>query len=544
MIARCRRGRRVRVSLRAVGLLFGVGVALAAGCSGSQAASDSMGDASGANEAGDSFGPGAGASGAGEATGLSRGGVPGTHRSGLSVDNPDVVKGMQVARGCVDVAALNPPDRHAYYESADDSNSMGSPVLARQQLRAGLVPDPGTIRTYEFLNYYHVGYAPPASAAQVVAVHAAAVRTGATIELQVGVRAFQAVGQRLPLALTFVLDNSGSMATEGLARERAMLRAVARKLVAGDVVSVLTWSLTESVLLRRHAVTGPDDPALTGLIEGLRASGGSDLHAALQTAYEVAREGFDPRSVNRVVLVSDGGANLGVTDGSVIGAEAGKADSAEVYLTGVGTGPAQGYSDRLMNQLTDAGRGAYVYLDSDEEADRMFGDRFDEVLSVAARSVQVAVEVPWYLSIAGFDGEGYSPNPEDIEPQHLAPGGEMVFRQELSSCDEAQVQGSDLISVTVSWESKATPTNREAVSVSLPISDLRPSGGRELAKGGAIVRYAKALQATSGAHDLLVALHAEIEGLLGRPDLAGDVELGEIDELVQKHPAYASSAGK
>src|SRR5262245_16315947 len=48
------------------------------------------------------------------------------------------------------------------YLSADDSNSMASPVLARELIGAGLAPDPAAIRTYEFLNYYRIDYpAPP-----------------------------------------------------------------------------------------------------------------------------------------------------------------------------------------------------------------------------------------------------------------------------------------------------------------------------------------------------------------------------------------------
>ena len=54
-----------------------------------------------------------------------------------------------------------PPATISYFMSADDSNSMASPVLAREWLNAGLAPDPARIRTYEFLNYYNALYEEP-----------------------------------------------------------------------------------------------------------------------------------------------------------------------------------------------------------------------------------------------------------------------------------------------------------------------------------------------------------------------------------------------
>jgi len=50
----------------------------------------------------------------------------------------------------------------------------------------------------------------------------------------------------------------------------------------------------------------------------------------------------------------------------------------------------------------------------------MFVDRFDEVMDVAARAVQVELRLPWYLGIQRFYGESYSTNPAAVEPQHLA----------------------------------------------------------------------------------------------------------------------------
>ena len=74
------------------------------------------------------------------------------------------------------------------------------------------------------------------------------------------------------------------------------------------------------------------------------------------------------------------------------------------------------------------------------------------------------------------------------------------------------------------------------------LGDLKVQGQRDVSKGAAIVHYADALTLEGGAaHAALVAVHAELAALSKRADLAGDVELAAIDELVQKHPRFAGN---
>jgi Ca-activated chloride channel family protein len=428
--------------------------------------------------------------------------------------------------------------KRSFVESADDSGSMASPVLAREQLRAHRAPDPTTIRPAEFANYYHAGFSPPTSMDELLSVHAAGTRTGATAEVVVGVRALPALSPRPGLAVTLALDNSGSMAGAGLARERAVVRALAKKLVAGDEISILTWAVDGAVVLARHPVTGPDDPAVLAAADALRASGGSDLHAALTGAFDDARAHFAKGKINRVVLVSDGGANLGATDSAALADQAANADAERIYLTGVGTGPAGAYDDRLLDAITDAGRGAYVYVDGDDEVARVFGPRFDEVMLIAARSVRIQLDLPWYATIDGFDGEGYSANAEDIEPQHMAPNGEMALHQTLALCDAGAITEGDGISVTVSWDDGAGGRVQHP-PVSLPMSSLAGPPTNELRKSALIAHYAAALSDEKG----FGAVHAEAQALLATDAFASDPVVKEIDELVQLHPKYGS-AGK
>ncbi|MEM9877483.1 MAG: VWA domain-containing protein [Myxococcota bacterium] len=426
--------------------------------------------------------------------------------------------------------ALDPNQPTVLYLSADDSNSMASPAMARGALEIGAPVRPATIRTYEFLNYYRIDYEPPAEGDLNVVPQLALGTEPGTYDLQIGVRSHDALTRR-PMTITLVLDTSGSMQGLPIARERAVVRAIAMNLSAGDIVNAVTWSDSQATLLDGHVVSGPNDPAVIAVADGLVANGGTDLDAGLRRGYEMAEAYYGASRLNRVVLISDGGANTGVVAPELIGGPADDADAEGIYLVGVGTSPPQTYADDLMDEVTDLGRGAHVFVSSDEEAIGMFGDRFDEVFEVAARGVRVELTLPWYFQMYRFYGEEYSTVAEEIEPQHLAPNDAMVFNQVLRACDPEVVNLTDTITVRTTWTEPLTYQPRET-SVTLTVDTMLASASPQLEKGKAIVAFAEALkagttEAMSAAREAVEA--ANLDGL--------DPELSDIAQQIERHPA-------
>jgi len=316
------------------------------------------------------------------------------------------------------------------------------------------------------------------------------------------------------------------MAGVPIALERAAVLAVAASLRAGDVVSMVTWNTANLVMHDSHQASGPNDPMLVQLARGLQASGGTDLNGGLVAGYRIAQKNFAANQLNRLILISDGQANVGVTDEQLIATHSQMNDGDGVYLTGVGVG--DGVNDTLMNVVTDKGRGAYVYLDSEPEARRMFIDRFDEVLDIAARAVQVELHLPWYMGISQFFGEEFSRDPRVIEPQHLAPNDAMVFGQVLSGCSAGLVNENDPVEVVARWQVPIVVQGRE-VRLQTSLAALRAQSQSELAKAFAIVAYAEALKHQQQP--------AEIERALAQVTAANpsgsDAELNEIKGLLE-----------
>lgn len=422
------------------------------------------------------------------------------------------------------------------YLSPDDSNSTSSPVQAREAVLSGwnslsYVP----IRTWEFLNYYSFKYEAAKPGMVTVTPEIARVVAGPEDEfvVQIGVASETISNADRPLMnVTLVLDESGSMGGTPIELEREVCRTIAGSLRAGDVVSAVGWDTSNAIKLTKHVVAKANDPVLIEMCDGLEASGGTDLHGGLTAGYGLAQAQFDAGRINRVVIVSDGGANAGVTDIDIIAAGAGGQDQDGIYLVGVGVGTPDSYNDALMDTVTDVGRGASLFIPSEAEAHKMFGERFVQTMAVAVRDVRVRLDLPPGFSIVKFSGEEFSTDPAEIEPQHLAPNDAMVFHQTISTCAPALVDDAAEFKVAVRWKDPVSFEDRET-EVAQKIKASVEAESPMLKKGAAVFAYAEGLKAWREAPVAATLDPALAAVAAAEAALPGDPDLAEIREVLE-----------
>jgi Ca-activated chloride channel family protein len=376
------------------------------------------------------------------------------------------------------------PDPLTLSMSADDSNSQAQPALARGWIRDGLGLG-GALRPYEFLNYYDFDYAPADPGTVDVVPQLRDDGEGGYTMLVAVVAPHVDPQERRPVNLTFSIDTSCSMGGAGLARVEETLRAVAGELREGDLVSVSTWSTASRVLVDSHAITGANDPVLLSVANNLGSAGSTDLEGGLATAYNLASNNYAPGRLNRVVFLSDGGANTGVTSEDLIAQHAEDGNGEGIYLVAVGASAPGGYSDSLMNHVSDLGKGSYVFLDGPAEAERMFtGERLLSTLEVAARDVRLDVTLPPGFVLDVFHGEEVSTNPAEVEPQHLAPNDQMLYHFTLADCagpDDGRTFGFDVTFLDPETRQERT------VSVSRTVAELLAAPRRQLEKADVLI---------------------------------------------------------
>lgn len=505
---------------------------LLAGCS--SAADDTLGaeadsgnyGTSGADQ--DSAGTGLDPSGGGTGGAGDEGGEPPPDDTGAD-EEPEGSTGTTGEPVCDDQTPVE------LFLSPDDSNSMSSPAQVRAAVLDGwssiqAVP----IRTWEFMNYYGFDY--PAAAPGSVVVTPQLYRDPEDPEgeylLQIAVSSEELSNEeRPPLNITLVLDTSGSMGGHPIDMLKESCRSIAGSLREGDVISMVTWATSNAIILGGHTVSGPDDPMLMSAIDGIDAGGGTDLHGGLVAGYELAEQNYDAERINRIVLVSDGGANVGITDSELIAAHAGGQDEDGVYMVGVGVGTVGTYNDRLMDEVTDAGKGASVFVSDAQEAQRVFRDDFVNTLAVAARDVQVRLDLPPGFEIVEFSGEEFSSDPQEVEPQHLSPNDAMVFHQRIATCAPELLTDDTEITVAAHYKDAISFAPAE-VSATRSMSELLAGDNSQLLKGSAVFGYAEALKAYKKGEQEAVA--SALEALAAaEAALPGDPDLAEIREVLE-----------
>ncbi len=383
------------------------------------------------------------------------------------------------------------------YMSPDDSNSMSS----ASQVRAAVLGEWAglgyvSIRTWEFMNYYDFAYEPAEPDELALDLQLAPMDEDNDEDwlLQIAVSAPELANEdRAPMNITFVLDTSGSMGGTPLEVAQQVVFAATSKLRTGDIVSLVTWNTSNSVLLENHEHQGLLDLSLYNAVAGVQATGGTDLYDGLRMGYQLANNAYSPDRINRVVLISDGGANVGITSLDLIAEQADDNNGEGIYLVGVGVGSPATYYDALMDQVTDAGKGASVFVDSTDEAWKMFSERFVSTMGVAGRDVQLELELPAGFEIVKFSGEGYSPDPFEIDPQHIAPNDTMVFYNQIRTCAPDLLEEDPVITVRVRYKDAVTFEQKETATGAY-WSELLAGDTSLLAKGAAIYTYAESLK--------------------------------------------------
>ncbi|MFV8751468.1 hypothetical protein ACNOYE_13065 [Nannocystaceae bacterium ST9] len=252
--------------------------------------------------------------------------------------------------------------------------------------------------------------------------------------------------------------------------------------------------------------------------------------SGLLSGYELAQDVFDPAALNRLVLISDGGANAGEVEPGLIAENAAYGGADGIYLVGVGVrSSGVDYNDALMDTVTDLGKGASLFIDSSAEAQKMFGDQFISTMALAARNVQVELTMPPGFEIVKFSGEEFSGNPAEIEPQHIAPNDAMVFHQQIETCAPELITDETPIAVKLTWQDAWTFEPRET-TVNWTFAELLGADPSLLLEGAAVLAYAEGLKAYKSALDdsqksaalapAIAAVEAAQVALPDDPDLA------------------------
>ena len=312
------------------------------------------------------------------------------------------------------VPELNPPNSEAYHDmffkgagtnpfidTEDDHLSTfamdvdtGSYSITRRYLTDGYLPPPEAVRVEEFVNAFDYNYDPPTDSAFAIHIDGAPSKFGEGKRLQLLRIGLQGrvipTEDRKDAILTFVIDVSGSMERENrLGLVKKALTILVNQLRPTDKVGIVVYGSRGRLVLPHIGIEQRSE--ILAAINSLAPGGSTNAEEGLRIGYNLAWRNASVDHINRVILCSDGVANVGQTGPDAILKEIRTYVQKGITLSTVGFGMGN-YNDVLMEQLADTGNGNYAYVDTLSEAKRIFVENLTGTLQLIAKDAKIQVD--------------------------------------------------------------------------------------------------------------------------------------------------------
>ncbi|ATB33427.1 vWA domain-containing protein [Melittangium boletus] len=392
---------------------------------------------------------------------------------------------------------------NAFTETAADRFSTfavdvdtASYTVARRYLNQNALPPRPAVRVEEFVNYFKYRYTPPERGAFGVHLEGAPSPFDANRHfVRVGIQGkVVSRSQRKPAHLVFLVDTSGSMNQQDklpLAKE-AMKLAV-KNLNENDTVALVTYAGGTREVLTPTPATNLE--RIYKAIDSLESGGGTAMGSGMELAYKHAVKKASGSVVSRVVVLTDGDANIGqnLSADDMLNSIQGHVKEG-VTLSAIGFGMGN-YRDDLMEKLADKGNGNCFYIDSYKEAKKVFEQQLTGTLEVIAKDVKVQVEfdpkVVRRYRLVGYENRDIADKDfrdDKVDAGEIGAGHSVTALYEVELTDAKAALG------TVRIRAK-TPTGTEAAEQAFP---LEPSQMRaSLDAASSDFRFALAVAATA-----------------------------------------------
>lgn len=285
-----------------------------------------------------------------------------------------------------------------------------------------------------------------------------------TAWMRVGLTGFKMTSkeERPPLNVAIVLDRSGSMQGEKIARAREAAISALDLLKPNDIVSIVAYDTEVSVLVPSTKMT--DKEHIVTVIKGIQASGNTALFGGVSKGAAEVRKFQDEKHVNRIILLSDGLANVGPSAPGELGALGTSLKKENISVSTLGLG--LGYSEDLMVQLASQSGGNHMFIENASELADIFRREFNDALSVVAQGIDVKVSIPEGIRPVRVLGNAADINGQTVvtrlaqvyseQQKHVVIEVEVPAEMAVEPQESADVKPLTLASVEVTYRNMAS----------------------------------------------------------------------------------------
>lgn len=290
---------------------------------------------------------------------------------------------------------------------AQDGGSTAGAARARALSAARIIPPAREVVVEDFVNYHrHEIGRPKAGEAVGMDLRWTGGMKPDEAVLQVGLSTalVNDRAQRKPLNLSLVIDKSGSMAgADKLTRVKQALQTLVGQLRDDDVLSIVVFDSEAQVALPAQAVR--NRASIREAINAIEPGSSTNIDSGLVLGYKEALKRYRKDATNRVILLTDGIANQGVTNPKEIAADSLGFNDKGIDLSTIGVG--RDLNEDLLRTLAKSGRGLYHFVADNGDIDKVFRNEVQSLVSPVATQPNLHVEFGAGMKLEGV--YGYSP---------------------------------------------------------------------------------------------------------------------------------------
>jgi Ca-activated chloride channel family protein len=263
----------------------------------------------------------------------------------------------------------------------------------RRMINNGQHVPADAVKIEEMVNYFNYNYPQPVDK-HPFSIHTDVVQTPWHMDTQlvrIGLQGKTFANEALPASnLTFLIDVSGSMGAQNkLPLLKSAFKLLVNQLREKDKVSIVVYAGAAGVVL--EPTSGDHKEKILAALDHLQSGGSTAGGAGIELAYKLAEKHFKKNGNNRVILATDGDFNVGASGDSDMQSLIEEKRKSGVFLSVLGFGYGN-YKDSKLETLADKGNGNHAYIDTMQEAQKVFGKEFGGTLFTIAKDVKIQVE--------------------------------------------------------------------------------------------------------------------------------------------------------
>lgn len=264
----------------------------------------------------------------------------------------------------------------------------------RRFLEDGVLPPKDAVRIEELINYFDYTYPQPAEGdapfSTQVNLMPSPFAEGREL-MQIGIQGRDIDRDaRPPINLTLLMDVSGSMFSDDkLPLAKQAIKLMLEEMEPTDTIAIVVYAGAAGEILAPTPVS--EKRKIVAALEELRAGGSTAGGEGLRLAYSLAEQGLKKDAVNRVMLLTDGDFNVGISDPEQLEDFVSRKRETGIYLSVLGFGRGN-YNDAMMQKIAQTGNGTAAYIDTLSEARKVLADDLSGNIFPIADDVKIQVE--------------------------------------------------------------------------------------------------------------------------------------------------------